>query len=247
MAQYVKKIKTKDGDLQIDYNALANLPSAGSATQPVYLSNGVPMQTTYTLGASVPANAKFTDTTYTLSSFGITSTATELNYCDGVTSNIQTQLNGKADGSHNHSASNITSGTLPIARGGTGATTAAGVLENLGNIGKVYESVLSTVSVAAYNTKNVASFTLPAGTYILVANSQWSQDLPSAMFMHRLVNSAETAVYGTTRGFMIGGGGAQTTAIVSLTAQTTIYYQVYNGHSSTVNSEAISLRAVKLQ
>ena len=51
---------------------------------------------------------KDTDTTYTLSSFGVTATAaelnaldgitatvTELNYCDGVTSNIQTQLNGK--------------------------------------------------------------------------------------------------------------------------------------------------------
>ena len=33
----------------------------------------------------------------------LTATATELNYCDGVTSNIQTQLNGKAASSHgNH-------------------------------------------------------------------------------------------------------------------------------------------------
>lgn len=63
----------------------------------------------FTIASSVPANAKFTDTTYTLSSFGITATATELNrldgitattaelnYTDGVTSNIQTQLNSKA-------------------------------------------------------------------------------------------------------------------------------------------------------
>ena len=35
------------------------------------------------------------NTTYTLSSFGITATATELNYMDGVTSNVQTQLNAK--------------------------------------------------------------------------------------------------------------------------------------------------------
>lgn len=58
---------------------------------------------------------KDTNTTYTLSSFGITATAaelnkldgvtataTEINYIDGVTSNIQTQLNGKASTSHNH-------------------------------------------------------------------------------------------------------------------------------------------------
>ena len=113
--------------------------SAGSATQPVYFSGGKPVATTYTLGASVPSGAKFTDTvytlpiasttlggvkttsavtstsgltacpiisgvpyykdtntTYTLSSFGVTATASELNYVKGVTSSIQTQLNAKA-------------------------------------------------------------------------------------------------------------------------------------------------------
>lgn len=87
---------------------------------------------------------KDTNTTYTLGSFGVTATAselnkldgctatvTELNYVDGVTSNIQTQLNGKAPTSHNHSASNITSGTLPIARGGTGGTSASTARANI--------------------------------------------------------------------------------------------------------------------
>lgn len=37
------------------------------------------------------------NTTYTLSSFGITATAAELNYCDGVTSNIQTQITNLSD------------------------------------------------------------------------------------------------------------------------------------------------------
>ena len=63
---------------------------------------------------------------------GVTATATELNYVDGVTSNIQTQLNGKASSNHDHSASDITSGTLPITRGGTGATTAANARTALG-------------------------------------------------------------------------------------------------------------------
>lgn len=39
--------------------------NAGSATQPVYFYNGVPVATTYTLGKSVPSDAKFTDTVYT--------------------------------------------------------------------------------------------------------------------------------------------------------------------------------------
>ena len=36
--------------------------TAGSATQPVYFSNGKPVATTYKLGKSVPNNAVFTDT-----------------------------------------------------------------------------------------------------------------------------------------------------------------------------------------
>ena len=45
--------------------ATALTTSAGSATQPVYFSNGKPVATTYTLGKSVPSNAVFTDTKYT--------------------------------------------------------------------------------------------------------------------------------------------------------------------------------------
>ena len=42
-----------------------------------------------------------------LADFGVTATATELNYVDGVTSNIQTQLNGKAASLHTHTASQV--------------------------------------------------------------------------------------------------------------------------------------------
>ena len=38
--------------------------NVGSATQPIYLNAGTPTATTYTLGKSVPSDAKFTDTTY---------------------------------------------------------------------------------------------------------------------------------------------------------------------------------------
>ena len=46
--------------------ATALTTSAGSTTQPVYFSNGKPVATTYTLGKSVPSDAVFTDTKYTL-------------------------------------------------------------------------------------------------------------------------------------------------------------------------------------
>ena len=52
-------------------------------------------------------------------------TDTEAGYLSGVTSAIQTQLNGKAASSHNHAASDITSGTLAHERGGIEADISA--------------------------------------------------------------------------------------------------------------------------
>ena len=54
----------------------------------------------------------------TLASLGVTATATELNYIDGVTSNVQTQLNGKAALSHTHTASQV-SGLADVATSGS--------------------------------------------------------------------------------------------------------------------------------
>ena len=73
---------------------------------------------TITLNGSDGSETSVTDsnTTYSLSSFGVTATATELNYMDGVTSNVQTQLNGKAASSHSHN---------------TASTSAAGFLRQL--------------------------------------------------------------------------------------------------------------------
>lgn len=44
---------------------------------------------------------------------------------------IKTLLAGKADTGHKHAAGDITSGTLPIARGGTGLTSSPSMLVNL--------------------------------------------------------------------------------------------------------------------
>lgn len=57
----------------------------------------------------------------------------EFGFLDGVTSAIQTQLNGKAASSHTHSAADITSGTLSTARLPTGidaANIGTGVVSN---------------------------------------------------------------------------------------------------------------------
>lgn len=49
--------------------------NAGSATQPVYFSGGVPVACTYTLGKSVPSNAVFTDTNTWIALKGSTTSA----------------------------------------------------------------------------------------------------------------------------------------------------------------------------
>ena len=108
-----------------------------------------------------------------LSQLGVNATATELNYVDGVTSNIQTQLNGKAASSHNHSASNITSGTLSVARGGTGSTT-------------YKKDVTLTVGTNANSSSSLFGYTCQYIPYLHMCfvrmyvqpKSAWSADTP---------------------------------------------------------------------
>jgi hypothetical protein len=53
------------GDLSGNASSASKLgTNAGSATNPVYFSGGVPVACTYSLNKTVPSNAKFTDTTY---------------------------------------------------------------------------------------------------------------------------------------------------------------------------------------
>ena len=79
---------------------------------------------------------------------------TEFATLDGVTSAIQTQLNGKAASSHTHSAADITSGQLGLARGGTGADLSA-----TGGAGQVLKqsSAGGAVSVGALGASDMPS------------------------------------------------------------------------------------------
>ena len=70
--------------------ATALTTSAGSATQPAYFSSGKPVACTYTLGKSVPSDAKFTDTTYT---------SLKNPYALTIQGNGTTLTNGTYDGS----------------------------------------------------------------------------------------------------------------------------------------------------
>ncbi len=189
----------------------------GSAIQPVYFKDGVPVVTTHKLEASVPSNAVFTDTDtkvtsvdnhytpakndnseikvsasgatstaawdstnlvtgvnlqrdtkghvtgvtlnsvkmptspgYTLEYFGISASATELNYTDGVTSNIQTQLNGKSNTNHTHNYAGSSSAG--------GAATSANKL----NAPSISTTANTTYTIDTYLA--LVKGTLPLGT-----------------------------------------------------------------------------------
>lgn len=147
--------------------------------------------------------------------------------------------------SHKHSASDITNGTLPISKGGTGASTVGCALANLGNIGKVYSSTPGDKLVAKMSMVTIASLTLPAGVYVIVGNHQWEVNGTGYMYISRITKSDDSVVYCIVRSDMIGGGGVTATAIVELTETTTIKYETYHQYTTATNAEAIRFSAVK--
>lgn len=64
---------------------------------------------------------------------------------------LRTGLSGKAAASHNHNAANITSGTLPVARGGTGQANTAAVKSAFGitALENSLENILTAETIAA--------------------------------------------------------------------------------------------------
>ena len=107
--------------------------TAGSATQPVYFSGGKPVACSYTLGKSVPADAKFTDTnTWRGVQNNLTSTATDqsLAAAQGKALNEKkmgaVSANGyygmaKPDGSASDWIRTTSSGIIPYQAGGRGS------------------------------------------------------------------------------------------------------------------------------
>lgn len=146
---------------------LVPAPSAGAATR--YLrSDGT---------WSVPPD---TNTTYTLSSFGITATAaelnkldgvtataTELNYVDGVTSNIQTQLNGKLSTSGTAAAATklATARTISLSGDASGSASFNGTAN-----ATINATVVRHGTTAITSNQNLNSFTDP-GWYYCSANA----------------------------------------------------------------------------
>lgn len=87
--------------------------NAGSATQPVYFANGVPVATSYTLGKSVPSNAVFTDSHYTSKNVVGATNATSNTTTALINGNVYLNSveNGAVTSSHKISGSGATTVT----------------------------------------------------------------------------------------------------------------------------------------
>ena len=171
--------------------------NAGSATQPVYFTGGVPKACTYTLGKSVPSDAVFTDHTYTLSSFGITASATELNYMKGVTSAVQTQLNGKAASGHTHPlATTGAAGFMPKLGGGTSTFLRAdGTWATPPNTDTTYSKFTGASSSAAGTIGLVPAPAAGASNRYLRSDGTWS--VPPDTNTWTAMKGASSAAAGT--------------------------------------------------
>ena len=121
------------------------------------------------------------NTTYSLSSFGVTATAAELNYMDGVTSNVQTQLNGKAASNHSHSTATtsadgflrqLNGSTSDFLRGdGTWATPTATIADGSITTAKLATDAVTSAKIATNAVTADGIATGAVGTSELASNA----------------------------------------------------------------------------
>lgn len=191
---------------------------------------------------------KDTNTTYSLSSFGLTATAAELNYCDGVTSNIQTQLNGKAASSHTHSYLSLSGGTLTgnLGLGANsltigGATLSYNQSSNILDIAKTSGNTASAIGVKL-GTKTVGSATQPiyfnAGTPTACTYTLGKSVPSDAKFTDTTYTSLKNPYSLTVKGngtqsFTYDGSGAKT---LNIKAGTNVSVSSDTSGNITINS-----------
>jgi hypothetical protein len=165
----ITKIRTEDGDLQIDYNALANKPSAADiGAAPVEHTHdagdigAAPVEHTHTASDIGAAPVEHTHTVSDIGSGclplnkGGTGTTIDMNTApprsiivkatEGYDQLYYTPTkNGAFYATQENGKADF--GTLPIAQGGTGATNAAGAMANLGAVNKAGDTMTGKLTV----------------------------------------------------------------------------------------------------
>lgn len=149
----------------------------------------------------------------------VTPTHTELNYVDGVTSSIQTQIDGKAATSHTHAASDISDSTsagraILTAADASAQRTSLG-LGSLATKSSLTTSDLTGFSVATADIQNGAITTVKLGGDITTAGKALLDDADAAAQRTTLgLGSAATLTAGTSANNLVQlNGSAQLPAV----------------------------------
>ena len=206
LEENVKPIATEEyvnsiTDTKLDASATATsaeklTKNAGSTTQPIYFSNGVPVNTTYTLGASVPADAKFTDTTYTASD-GIAITGTNI-----TNSGVRSIDTGSANG------------TISVNIGGTSKEVAVKGLGTAAYTSKdSYAAATHSHAIADVTDLQTA---LDNKQATISSTNKLSADLLSEGTTNKLVSASEKSTWNAKQNALVSGTNIKTINNTSL-------------------------------
>lgn len=218
------KTSVTDSDTNTTYSAMKGATSSAAGKTGLVPAPAAGAATRYLRSDGTWQVPPDTNTTYTLSSFGITATAaelnkldgctatvTELNYLDGVTSSIQTQLNAKAPSSHSHSYLPLSGGTL------TGTLTSRAITPRATNTYNIGTSSLKFANVYATNFVGALSGNATTATTATKANQLTTARTITASLSSSTAgsfNGTANVTVGTTGTLPIskGGTGATTAA-----------------------------------
>lgn len=193
--------------------------SAGSATNPVYFSDGKPVKTTYTLAKSVPSTAVFTDTHYTSKNIvGATTTAVS-NTTSALTNGnvyLNNVENSAVTSSHKISGSGATtvttdaSGNITISSTDTNTvythptTSGNKHIPSGGSSGQVLK--WSADGTAAWGTDNNTTYS--AGTGISLSGTTFSNSGVRAVSTGTSNGTISVNTNGTTADVSVKGLGS---------------------------------------
>ena len=203
------KTSVTDSDTNTTYSAMTGATSGAAGKTGLVPAPAAGAATRYLRSDGTWQVPPDTNTTYTLSSFGITATAaelnkldgctatvTELNYLDGVTSSIQTQLNAKAPSSHTHSYLPLSGGTL------TGTLTSRAITPSATNTYNIGTSSLKFANV--YATKFVGAL---SGNATTATTATKANQLTTARTITASLSSSTAGSFNGTANITVGTTG----------------------------------------
>ena len=137
--------------------------------------------------------------------------------------------------------SKLNDGVLGTARGGTGTA-------DFGNItDKV--NVSSNKSISASTWTAADSFSLAAGTWLIISHTEWASASAGVRAHCVSPTSAAAAANSTSYATSPGGTAVRLTSMsfVSPTSETTYYLNVYQSHSAAINLTARRVRVMRIK